>query len=491
MDPGTLLAGAEFAVTIVGRLTKDKRLLGEIKEVYAAAASATIDACVEPDLRDEVTALLLNEKQAAALASFVRREQSELPKALVSLSEPVWTKIHEFIKRVHDGLSGLLPLEMLIANEALEIRISQLSRKIDELAKAQAAELAELAKAQAAGLAKLVNAQAGGPVLTLYESLRYKEGSELTVKVLTPYARSIPLLGRDEQLASLHAWLDKPSMPVAVRVITGSGGVGKTRLALELCWQARDRDWEAGFVAGGEVKRLLSSQAYSAWRRDKPTLLVIDYAASRAKKLFEWLTTLTPRAGSDASGEEQPRLRVLLLERWADPTSGWWLEAFGRGSSGDAAVVQQLLDPAEPVPLPKLDQRELRREILASIMALAGAAPPAEGEDEDFDRRLATLDWAGDPLFLMMAGLLAAEAGVSNALALSRTDLGYEVANHELARIDRIAKGSRLALKLLRHMAGYVTLCGGLSESDAHKAIKEECDIHGYEAARASVYEAL
>ena len=184
---------------------------------------------------------------------------------------------------------------------------------------------------------------------------------------------------------------------------------------------------------------------------------------------------------------------MLLLERWADPNGGWWIEAFGRGS-GDSDVVHQLLDPAEPVALAALDATEVRRKILASIMELAGAeaAPPAQGENEYFDKQLESLEWAGEPLFLMMAGLVAAEAGVNSALALSRTDLGFRVADHELGRMDRIAKEHGLEPAFLRHMVAYVTLCGGLSDTETHKAISQERDEHGYhKTERATVYRAL
>jgi len=44
----------------------------------------------------------------------------------------------------------------------------------------------------------------------------------------------------------------------------------------------------------------------------------------------------------------------------------------------------------------------------------------------------------GDPLYLMMAGLAAAGAGVRGALTLSRAELAMSVARNELDRIGRI-----------------------------------------------------
>jgi len=52
--------------------------------------------------------------------------------------------------------------------------------------------------------------------------------------LLSPYARSIPLVGRQQEMAELRAWLES-GREVAVRVLTGRAGAGKTRLALALC----------------------------------------------------------------------------------------------------------------------------------------------------------------------------------------------------------------------------------------------------------------
>jgi DNA-binding NtrC family response regulator len=57
---------------------------------------------------------------------------------------------------------------------------------------------------------------------------------------LSPYTRSVPLIGREAQMDSLCAFLDQPA-GVRVRVVTGPGGCGKTRLALELCEQRARR----------------------------------------------------------------------------------------------------------------------------------------------------------------------------------------------------------------------------------------------------------
>ena len=74
---------------------------------------------------------------------------------------------------------------------------------------------------------------------------------------LSPYSRSTPLIGREAELASLQSFLDD-ERPVLVRVLSGEGGRGKTRLALQLTDQASATGWAAGFVTRSELGRFFS-----------------------------------------------------------------------------------------------------------------------------------------------------------------------------------------------------------------------------------------
>ena len=123
---------------------------------------------------------------------------------------------------------------------------------------------------------------------------------------LSPYSRSTPLLGREEELASLHAYLSNPR-PVLVRVLIGAGGSGKTRLALELCEQSSATGWDAGFVTRTELHRFFGQQNLSSWGWHKPTIIVVDYAAEHARLLGQWLDEL-----ADRSAHPLPPLRLLL-----------------------------------------------------------------------------------------------------------------------------------------------------------------------------------
>jgi tetratricopeptide (TPR) repeat protein len=148
----------------------------------------------------------------------------------------------------------------------------------------------------------------------------------------------------------------------------------------------------------------------------------------------------------------------------------------------DRAAIS-MLDPPEPVELAAIDDLASRRQIFATLLARkrADLTAPELGADAEFDRLLRDEKWSGDPLFLMMAGLVAGTDGVKNALALTHTDLATRIAQRELDRIGRIAAGAgidsnnrRLPGLVARHMAVLATLCQGLTLADARTLIEEE-----------------
>ena len=185
----------------------------------------------------------------------------------------------------------------------------------------------------------------------------------------------------------------------------------------------------------------------------------------------------------DASLEDgRSRLRLLLLERQANPAIGWFATVFGLGHDDNSRAAKSLLDPGEPIDLPALDDLAFRREIFAAPLKIvkAGLEPPALGVDAEFDRLLGDRKWAGDPLFLMMAGLVAAKTGVREALSLSRADLAFAIAGRELDRIGRIGAAHGVDAKqnrpgaFVRHMAVMATLTQGLALPEARALAKSE-----------------
>ncbi|SDP83330.1 Tetratricopeptide repeat-containing protein [Rhodoferax sp. OV413] len=294
----------------------------------------------------------------------------------------------------------------------------------------------------------------GRVFLTLTRFDNQRRTSHL-LNALSPYSRSTRLRGRDDELASLRAFLSSPK-PISVRVVVGGGGSGKTRLALELCDQMQAEGWNAGFATSTEADRFLQGQNLSAWGWQKPTLVVMDYAAAKAQALGQWLDEL-----ADRSAATPYPLRILLLERSADPGSGWWTGVFGGGWR--ALDKLALLDPAVPVPIRPLATQEHRVALLQDMLGIASPDTPVALplHDPVFNQQLMQLSWGGDPLFLMLAAMAMVSQG-HRALTLSRTDLADVVAQGEIDRIAKLARAHGLTPDLVLHLAACATLAQGL-----------------------------
>ena len=103
------------------------------------------------------------------------------------------------------------------------------------------------------------------------------------IDVLRASTRSIPRVGREREMADLRAWLNRGT-PIAVQVMTGGAGHGKTRLALELIDEMTPRGWRAGFLTRGELRRFREQHNLSEWGWNTPVSAVVDYASASARR---------------------------------------------------------------------------------------------------------------------------------------------------------------------------------------------------------------
>jgi hypothetical protein len=142
--------------------------------------------------------------------------------------------------------------------------------------------------------------------------------------VLDPTLGRLPLIGRKRELADLRAWLED-DVDISVHALIGPAGMGKTRLAMELC-AAIDGDrtpngnWVAAFLSPSELPRLADVYATSSFEWAQSTLLVIDYAAQG----HEALTSLSgARVARELDGliAERGRPRMIVSDNGSELTS--------------------------------------------------------------------------------------------------------------------------------------------------------------------------
>ena len=166
---------------------------------------------------------------------------------------------------------------------------------------------------------------------------------------------------RRPELGELLEWCREPGQG-AVRLVTGEGGAGKTRLAIELARELENNGWHAQWVppeAEPEAVR-------AARRIARPTVLLVDHAETR--------TSMTRLLIDVAGSLNGPNLRVVLLAR----NSGqWWQELIG---SADYRL-REMLAAARPIELAPITHAVVQRDVFeAAITGFAvrlGATRPA------------------------------------------------------------------------------------------------------------------
>ena len=137
---------------------------------------------------------------------------------------------------------------------------------------------------------------------------RYRTATAQWPNLLDPYLESVDFIGRKSELAELLAWCEDP-VASPVRLVTGAGGVGKTRLAVELSGRMTIIGWRCERIdvgKEGEAIARLRTVPHS------PALLVVDYAETRIG-LKQMLTAL--------ANDEGMGVKVLLLAR---SIGDWW-----------------------------------------------------------------------------------------------------------------------------------------------------------------------
>jgi tetratricopeptide (TPR) repeat protein len=177
--------------------------------------------------------------------------------------------------------------------------------------------------------------------------------------------------------AGLLAWCRDGTRPTAGRLAHGPGGLGKTRLLIEVAAELRKSGWMAGFLDppytdNVAAERWQALDQLIAHGDDDGLLMVMDYAEARQKELRELAERLVRRP----EGDTRP-VRLVLLARTAGE---WWTMLHDK-----TAEIQRLFrrDTHGPgvIELPAIATPEQRRALFfASAEAMA---PTLAGQGYD------------------------------------------------------------------------------------------------------------
>ncbi len=130
--------------------------------------------------------------------------------------------------------------------------------------------------------------------------------------LLRPERAVVDFIGRADELRRLREWCADDGPVCPVWLVTGRGGVGKTRLALRLAESLPLERWEYQPVRPGDEVAAVKA----AGRVGRRVLLLVDYAETRPELAAMLAEVAAREAAGDARG-----LRVLLLARQAGE---WW-----------------------------------------------------------------------------------------------------------------------------------------------------------------------
>jgi hypothetical protein len=296
------------------------------------------------------------------------------------------------------------------------------------------------------------------------------DGTQSPASNLSPYNRVTRFIGRQAELESLAAWLSA-NVSVSVRVLIGRPGLGKTRLAMEAATRADG--WTTGFVTSNELRRFANSASHGQWEWNDPTLVIVDYAEQKADELSFWISELSDRF-SDGTTRPKHKLRILLIEREAALSTGWFSEVFG---STDTFSNRRfaLCDPQVPVVLEPIDRSSSHEIIDATRLTRSDTDGTSRDQILKYLKNGSDIDQViGNPLMLQIAAL----QDWSKEKIFSRVNLLTAVVNRERAHMVNQWRNARIKQFLIPHLlqlTALVCLNGGASTTEIVR-ILDECE---------------
>ncbi len=201
----------------------------------------------------------------------------------------------------------------------------------------------------------------------------------------------VPFHRREAELRDLLVWCRDPSS-MGVRLYTGPGGTGKTRLAHEVASQMRAEGWWAGFVTS-EALHFPEKTWEALARPEVKVLMIVDYAETNQPFLISILRAMYRT-------ETRP-IRLLLLARDA---FGWW-EQLKSEKEGVAEILNSQASRHSLSPLAdSMDARLASYKLAAHAFSQRLQVTPPSEPPTDLDA-----DFFDNGLLLHMKALIEVE----------------------------------------------------------------------------------
>jgi hypothetical protein len=259
-------------------------------------------------------------------------------------------------------------------------------------------------------------------------------------RMLSWRVRLTDLVGREVELSQLHSWVSGTTSP-RVRILSGPGGSGKTRIAAEFASQLQNDGWTAGF-----------------WRLDRPAvfpithrglLLILDYpeegrdAVSALLKDLAW------------SGAPLAPVRILLLSRSGLPHWSRLIDAAGAAHLVDEQVI-------EVGKLPFGDVSDLFKLTVSALSAHFGIDRDRPDEDSIINWVTADPDIHRLPLMIRAAAIHAI-LEPETELSLGGSRIISDLVRRERRRMDANSIAARLPGRTITRLVALASIPGALT----------------------------
>lgn len=188
---------------------------------------------------------------------------------------------------------------------------------------------------------------ANGSPLLVNPARTLKKSDAAPSQILRAANAVVPFIreGREDILRDLERFRADPE-PFAMRLFTGEGGTGKTRLFLEVLKELRGTGWEHGFLTSEDGELSPDAIRHLLDKQDR-LFIVIDYAENRKPMLLKLLRQIEGIVASIEDQDKDIRIRLALIAR----SGGDWWDDLGKQ---DGAVQRLFLRAPPPTPVPPL-----------------------------------------------------------------------------------------------------------------------------------------
>jgi Mrp family chromosome partitioning ATPase len=270
-----------------------------------------------------------------------------------------------------------------------------------------------------------------------------------------------PFAGRHDEMEILEKWCHPTQdSGCPVGLITGPGGVGKTRLALELAKRMEGKGWKWQLTGDGH-----EAEAVTSATGLKRVLLIVDYAETRTG-----LPAMFTEIARVRALEGKTQLRVLLIARSKDE---WWDRLADSDGRALAEAVSHLELPSELDP--HVDPFEVMREA-ARVFAVALKKPgPPKHMALPADPRPPVLVLHAAALVQVLDG----EQGRLGPRAMDAEGILRALLGHErrLWTGHATRLGVALDAKVLADVMAVLALLAPEDKASAHAAVRRVPDL--------------